>query len=422
MRPLANVNPESLADAVERLERGGTRAAAVGGGSDLLGMIKDDLVSPDLLVNLRTIGAADDLTAVDAGPGELRLGGLVTLTRLSTHPEVASRYRVLAEAAGSVGTPQIRNVGTLAGNLCQRPWCWYFRQKFPCYKHGGNRCYSRTGENQFNAIFGGGPSYIVHPSDTAPALVALDARFLASSAPAENGSCRPASSSRCPASTWRARTCSSRTSCWPPSPCRPRPSLRSTYAKVLDREAWTHAVVSLALALEMDGDRVRRAGVVLGGVAPVPWRVEAVEDLLAGQRVTQAARGRGGAPRRRRRPADVEEPLQGPDGREPGAPDPALAGRQRVTGPMDRRDFILLGRGRTRTLDVSCERLYMTFVEARMSGSTAALLARLAEQSARARRVRLRETVWLARADFRSALKPVLDAFESRGGTVEMAS
>ncbi|MCY4509821.1 MAG: FAD binding domain-containing protein, partial [Acidobacteria bacterium] len=178
MRPLANVNPESLADAVERLERGGTRAAAVGGGSDLLGMLKDDLVSPDLLVNLRTIGAADDLTAVDSGPAELRLGGLVTLTRLSTHPEVASSYRVLAEAAGSVGTPQIRNVGTLAGNLCQRPWCWYFRQKFPCYKHGGNRCYSRTGENQFNAIFGGGPSYIVHPSDTAPALVALDARFL----------------------------------------------------------------------------------------------------------------------------------------------------------------------------------------------------------------------------------------------------
>ena len=160
MRPLANLRPESLADAVERLERGGERAVAVGGGSDLLGMIKDGLVSPDLLVNLRAIAATDDLTAIDSGGAELTVGGLVTLTRLSTHPEVASRYRVLAEAAGSVATPQIRNVGTLAGNLCQRPWCWYFRQKFPCYKHGGNRCFSRTGENQFNAIFGGGPSYI----------------------------------------------------------------------------------------------------------------------------------------------------------------------------------------------------------------------------------------------------------------------
>ena len=89
---------------------------------------------------------------------------------------------------------------------------------------------------------------------------------------------------------------------------------------------------------------------------------------------------------------------------------------------MNRRDFILLGRGRTRTLEVSCERLYMTFVEARMNGSTAPLLARLAEQSARARRMRLQETTWLAREDFRAAVQPVLDAFESRGGTVEVAS
>jgi len=102
VRPLTNVNPESLADAVGHLERDGTRAAAIGGGSDLLGMIKDDLVAPDLLVNLRTIAAPDDLTAIDSGPAELRVGGLATLTRLSTHPEVTSRYRVLAEAAGSV--------------------------------------------------------------------------------------------------------------------------------------------------------------------------------------------------------------------------------------------------------------------------------------------------------------------------------
>ncbi len=80
---------------------------------------------------------------------------------------------MLAEAAESVATPQIRNVGTLAGNVCQRPWCWYYRNGFPCYKAGGKQCFSITGENQFHAIFGGGPSYIVHPSDTAPALVAL---------------------------------------------------------------------------------------------------------------------------------------------------------------------------------------------------------------------------------------------------------
>ena len=285
MRPLANVNPETLADAVERLDRGGVRAAAVGGGSDLLGMIKDDLVAPDVLVNLRTLGASDGLDTVVSGPAALRVGGLVTLARLSTHPEVASRCRVLAEAAGSAATPQIRNVGTLAGNLCQRPWCWYYRQKFRCYKHGGNRCFSRTGENQFNAIFGGGPSYIVHPSDTAPALVALDAHFRLVG---------PAGERVVPAGEFFTlpRIDVARENVLEPNEVLAgvtvpaAPGLRSTYAKVLDREAWTHAVVSVALVLRMDGGRVRRAGVVLGGVAPVPWRVGAVEELLAGRQVT----------------------------------------------------------------------------------------------------------------------------------------
>ena len=293
VRPLANVNPERLADAVEHLSRGGARAAAVGGGSDLLGMIKDDLVSPDLLVNLRTIAAADGLDAIVAGSAGLRVGGLVTLTRLSAHPEVASRCRVLAEAAGSAATPQIRNVATLAGNLCQRPWCWYFRQKFPCYKHGGNRCYSRTGENQFNAIFGGAPSYIVHPSDTAPALVALDARFRLVGPGAERV---------VPAGEFFTlpRVDVARENVLEPNEILAgvsipaAPGLRSTYAKVLDREAWTHAVVSVALALHMDGGRVRRAGVVLGGVAPVPWRVAAVEELLAGEPVTDALAAEAG--------------------------------------------------------------------------------------------------------------------------------
>ena len=293
MRPLANVNPESLGDAVERLERGGGRAAAVGGGSDLLGMIKDDLATPDVLVNLRTLAASDGLDAIVSGPVELQVGGLVTLARLSTHPEVASRYRVLAEAAGSAATPQVRNVATLAGNLCQRPWCWYYRQKFPCYKHGGNRCFSRIGENQFNAIFGGGPSYIVHPSDTAPALAALDARFR---------TVGPGGERVVPASEFFTlpRVDVARENVLEPNEILagvtvPAASdLRSTYAKVLDREAWTHAVVSVALALRMDGARVRRAGVVLGGVAPIPWRVAPVEDLLAGQQVTESLAAEAG--------------------------------------------------------------------------------------------------------------------------------
>ena len=293
MRRLTNIKPASLGESVERLEADGARAAVVGGGTDLLGMIKDDLTPAEVLVNLKGLRERGSLDLVETEIGGIRVGGLVTLTQLSTHPLVAAQYRVLAEAAGSVATPQIRNVGTVAGNICQRPWCWYFRQNFPCYKHGGNRCFSRVGENEFNAIFGGGPSYIVHPSDTAPALIALGASFRIVG---------PTGERVVPASDFFTlpRVDVSRENILESNEVLadihvPSASgLRSTYAKVLDREAWTHAVVSVALALEMDGDVVRRAGVVLGGVAPIPWQPEAVEELLAGQRVTESLAAEAG--------------------------------------------------------------------------------------------------------------------------------
>ena len=192
---------------------------------------------------------------------------------------------MLAEAAESVATPQIRNVGTLAGNVCQRPWCWYYRNGFPCFKNGGNTCFSVAGENQFHAIFGGGPSYIVHPSDTAPALVALDAKFRIVG-PTGERRCRPPISSRCRDRMRRAKTCWPTTRCSRDSTAGGAAGTRSTYHKVLDREAWTHAVVSAAVVLEMDEHVCRRARVVLGGVAPIPWRLPEVERMLAGQRIT----------------------------------------------------------------------------------------------------------------------------------------
>ena len=293
MRRLTNINPASLVESIERLAADDGRAAVVGGGTDLLGMIKDDLASAEVLVNLKGLRERGSLDLVETEAGGIRVGGLVTLTQLSTHPVVAAQYRVLAEAAGSVATPQIRNVGTVAGNICQRPWCWYFRQKFPCHKHGGNRCFSRVGENEFNAIFGGGPSYIVHPSDTAPALMALGASFRIVG---------PAGERVVPVSDFFTlpRVDVSRENILDAHEVLadiyvPEASgLRSTYAKVLDREAWTHAVISVALALEMDGDVVRRAGIVLGGVAPIPWQLEAVEELVAGQRITESLAAEGG--------------------------------------------------------------------------------------------------------------------------------
>jgi len=282
MKSFANVNPRDFKDAVTKLRQ--PNSMPVGGGSDLLGMVKEYLAQPDVLVHLKSIRGNDEV--VYRPKSGAVIGGLITLDTLSHHPEIRDKYAVLAEAAESVGTPQIRNAGTLAGNLNQRPWCWYYRNGFPCFKAGGKQCFSITGENQFHAIFGGGPSFIVHPSDTAPALVALNAQF---------SILGPSGTRMVPASDFFAlpRVDPARENVLAPDEILtsvhlplPKSGVRSTYHKVLDREAWTHAVVSVAVVLEMDQQVCKSARVVLGGVAPIPWVLPEVDALLAGKRIT----------------------------------------------------------------------------------------------------------------------------------------
>jgi xanthine dehydrogenase YagS FAD-binding subunit len=286
MKALINANPRDLRQAVtlaQQARADGRKAMIVGGGSDLLGMVKERIVTPDVLIHLRAIKGLDQVTA---SSGAVNIGGQITLDALSRHAAILRDYAVLAEAAGSVATPQIRNAGTLAGNVCQRPWCWYFRNGFPCFKAGGNTCFSFNGENQFHAIFGGGPSFIVHPSDTAPALVALDAKFRVvgpkgeRTVPAGDFFVLPKQNAA------RENSLGDDEILALIELPAPRPGMRSTYHKVLDREAWTHAVVSAAIVLDMDKDICRSARVVLGGVAPIPWRVPDAERLLTGQRST----------------------------------------------------------------------------------------------------------------------------------------
>ena len=289
MKSFANVNPRDLKDAVAQLQK--PNAVAVGGGSDLLGMVKEHLVEPDVLVHLRALRGLDQ---VSSKGGEVAIGGLITLDNLSREPLIRDSYKVLAEAAESVATPQIRNAGTLAGNVCQRPWCWYYRNNFPCFKNGGNRCFSITGENQFHAIFGGGPSFIVHPSDTAPALVALDAKFRVTGTSGDR-TVAAADFFALP------KVNAARENVLAPSEVlvsihlpKAARGVRSTYHKVLDREAWTHAVVSAAIVLDMDQQICRSARIVLGGVAPIPWRLPKVEAMLAGQRITPELAAKAG--------------------------------------------------------------------------------------------------------------------------------
>jgi xanthine dehydrogenase YagS FAD-binding subunit len=295
MKSFANANPRDLAHAVtlmRQTRQEGRSVAVAGGGSDLLGMIKEGLVSPDVVVSLKAIKGLDQVKS--DGRGGVTIGGLVTLDALGANPLIRRQYPVLAEAAESVATPQIRNVATLAGNICQRPWCWYYRNGFPCLKNGGTTCYSITGENVFHAIFGGGPSYIVHPSDTAPALVALDATFRIVGSAGER--LVPAADFFTLPKDDAARENVLKNDevlagiALPAS----RNGARSLYHKVLDREAWTHAVVSAAIVLEMKADVCRSARVVLGGVAPIPWRLPEVERMLAGQRITPELAAKAG--------------------------------------------------------------------------------------------------------------------------------
>jgi xanthine dehydrogenase YagS FAD-binding subunit len=286
MKSFTNANPRDVAHAVTIIRQSrqeGRSVSIAGGGSDLLGMMKERLVTPDVLVSLKSIKGLDQVKVESGG---VTIGGLITLDVLSRHALIRHQYPVLAEAAESVATPQIRNAATLAGNLCQRPWCWYYRNGFTCLKNGGTTCYSIAGENEFHAIFGGGPSYIVHPSDTAPALVALDATFRLVG---------PAGERRVAAADFFTlpKDDASRENVLKDGELLASITLpaagtraRSTYYKVLDREAWTHAVVSAAVVLDMNKDVCQRARVVLGGVAPIPWRLPEVEKMLVGQHIT----------------------------------------------------------------------------------------------------------------------------------------
>src|SRR5438874_1155679 len=176
MKAFEYTSPRDLRQASEQLGNDFSRAKLLAGGIDLLGEMKERIIEPDRVVNLKSVPGLNHL---EAGAKGLRLGALVTLAEIEEHPVVRRSYTALAEAAESVASPQIRNVGTIGGNLCQRPRCWYYRDEtVKCLKKGGSKCYAAEEEadNKYNAILGGGPSYIVHPSDCATALVALDAR------------------------------------------------------------------------------------------------------------------------------------------------------------------------------------------------------------------------------------------------------
>src|ERR1700690_40790 len=179
MKEFEWANAESVDEAVKLLaevqaDDSYEAARPIAGGQDLLTTMKERVLRPSRVVNLKTIPGLNNLE-FDAGTG-LKIGALVKLHEIETNPDIIKNYTGLSQAAHSIASVQLRIQGTVGGNLCQRTLCWYFRlEEVTCLKKGGDTCYAKEGENKYHAIFGGGPSYIVHPSDLATMLVALDA-------------------------------------------------------------------------------------------------------------------------------------------------------------------------------------------------------------------------------------------------------
>lgn len=274
----AYIRARSKQEALDNLASGGAHVHA--GGTDLLGCVRDQVFEVEKLVSISRLEELKGITRT--GDGGLRIGALTTISEIAQSSMVQESYPGLAQAAGDVASPQLRNQGTLGGNLCQRPRCWYFRGDFHCAKKGGDMCYAVEGENRYHAIFGGDPCYIVHPSDTAPMLVALGAEVRVSGAtddrtlPLQDFFVLPDQDlSR----ENRLRPGEIVTEVLLPGAS----GVKSSYRKVRERGAWDFALVSVALAIRMEGTAVAEASIVLGGVAPVPWRSEAAEKALIGK-------------------------------------------------------------------------------------------------------------------------------------------
>ncbi len=278
------VRAGTLAEAIAHLRGADVRLHA--GGTDLQGCLRDGVFGAAKVVS---IAALDELRGIRPAPGGgLRIGALTTVAEVAADQQVAKFYRALAMAAGEVASPQLRNAGTIGGNICQKPRCWYYRGEFHCLRKGGDVCYSVSGDNRYHCIFGGSGCYIVHPSDTAPALVAFDATVRIAG-PAGEREVKVAAFHVPPATDPRRETVLEPGEIvteivLPPAPR----GVRSSYRKVRARRAWDFAMAGVALAVQLDGDRVGRASVVLSGVAPVPWRSEAAEKALAGKRLDAA--------------------------------------------------------------------------------------------------------------------------------------
>jgi xanthine dehydrogenase YagS FAD-binding subunit len=298
MKPFEYYKVSTVAQAISLLSKFQEKAALLAGGSDLFGMMKDGLEGPKLkmpqvVIDLKEI---KELKAIKEQKNGIKIGATTTLSEISSSRLIAEKFPLLAQAAGQVAVPQIRNVGTLGGNLCQRPRCWYFRGKLfkNCLRKGGNDCYAQSGENQYHAILGAEGCCMVFPSDMAPALMALNAKVEIATpkgsrtVPIEKFYVGPAKN------VLRENILSAQeVVVGVEIPTAPAGS-KGVFLKLKEREAFDFAIVSVAVQLAFKGNAVTDSRVVFGGIAPYPLRALKAEAALkgdgAGERMAAACK------------------------------------------------------------------------------------------------------------------------------------
>jgi xanthine dehydrogenase YagS FAD-binding subunit len=279
--------PVQVEDALSLASRLADRGWLLGGGQDTYGWIKDRAKRPEALIDLNGIESMRGIRETSDG---IEIGALATLTEISTNPLISERYALLAKAASVVASPQIRNVGTIAGNVSQDVRCWYYRRGLDCYRAGGNLCYADTPEaqNREHALFNASRCVAVTPSDTGPALVALEAQMVISReggqrvVAAEDFFVGPAINI-------------TRTTVMEPGEILTAVRIPAKWAnaeyfyeKVADRNVWDFALVSLSAVMRTDGGNIQESRLVCGAVECTPRRLRSVEQAIQGQPRNQA--------------------------------------------------------------------------------------------------------------------------------------
>lgn len=283
MKKFKYVQAQSVEDAYLRLASNYHDTKLLAGGLDLIGELKEHITEPETVISISRL---EELKGIQDNGGSIRIGAITTLSELVHNETIQSQYTALAEAAASVGSPQIRHAGTIGGNLCQRPRCWYYRDEhYDCLKKGGSICYSIAGRNKYHAILGGGPCFMVHPSDCAPALIALSAKIYLEGAdgpremPLEEFFVLPRNEIT-RETVIHFQEILTRIEM-------PVSNMKSTYIKFRERDGFDWALSSAAVAMELDGLICTKASIVLGGVAPAPWRATSAQEFLQGKDLTE---------------------------------------------------------------------------------------------------------------------------------------